>query len=64
MRRVVLLHSAIGDSRLWQAQTDALRGRFEVVAPDLPGWGEERMPGKLRASKTDGRRLSVLELRS
>jgi 3-oxoadipate enol-lactonase len=44
MRRVVLVHPAIGDSRLWQSQVHALRRRFEVVAPDLPGWGEEPMP--------------------
>src|SRR6476619_2838949 len=33
--RVVLLHSALGDSRLW---------RRHVVAPDLPGWGETPLP--------------------
>ena len=44
MTRVVLLHSALGDSRLWRAQVEALEGRFEVVAPDLPGYGEEPFP--------------------
>jgi pimeloyl-ACP methyl ester carboxylesterase len=42
--RVVLLHSALGDSRLWRTQVEALEGRFEVVAPDLPGYGEEPFP--------------------
>jgi 3-oxoadipate enol-lactonase len=43
--RVVLLHSALGDSRLWGRQTQLLRGRgYDVVAPDLPGWGETPMP--------------------
>jgi 3-oxoadipate enol-lactonase len=42
--RVVLLHSALGDSRLWRHQIPALEGSFEVVAPDLPGWGETPMP--------------------
>lgn len=39
--RVILLHSGLGDSRLWQPQVEALGGRFEVVAPDLPGFGSE-----------------------
>jgi len=42
--RVVLLHSALGDSRLWRRQVDALQDRFDVVAPDLPGFGESPMP--------------------
>jgi 3-oxoadipate enol-lactonase len=44
VRRVVLLHSALGDSRLWRDQVEALSRRFEVVAPDLPGFGEEAVP--------------------
>ena len=42
--RVVLLHSALGDSRLWCRQVEALRDEHEVVTPDLPGWGTEPMP--------------------
>lgn len=42
--RVVLLHSALGDSRLWRHQIPALEESFEVIAPDLPGWGETPMP--------------------
>jgi pimeloyl-ACP methyl ester carboxylesterase len=42
--KVVLLHSALGDSRLWRRQVEALAGRFEVVAPDLPGFGESPLP--------------------
>jgi pimeloyl-ACP methyl ester carboxylesterase len=37
--KVVLLHSALGDARLWRHQVEALSERFEVVAPDLPGFG-------------------------
>lgn len=44
MDRVVLLHSSIGDSRLWQPQVEALSSRYEVVAPDLPGFGAEPNP--------------------
>ena len=39
-----MLHSAIGDSRQWSRQLPALSGDFDVVAPDLPGFGSEPMP--------------------
>jgi pimeloyl-ACP methyl ester carboxylesterase len=43
--RVVLLHSALGDSRLWRRQVEALTAAgHEVVTPDLPGWGTEPLP--------------------
>ena len=45
-RRVVLVHSALGDSRLWSRQIAALRGEFDVVTPDLPGFGAEPMPAE------------------
>jgi 3-oxoadipate enol-lactonase len=44
-RRVVLLHAALGDGRLWRRQVAALEGRFEVVAPDLPGFGSAPIAG-------------------
>jgi 3-oxoadipate enol-lactonase len=44
--RVVLLHSALGDSRLWKRQVAALEREHHVIAPDLPGWGENPMPTK------------------
>ena len=44
MKKVVFVHSALGDSRLWRHQVDALRPTFEVVAPDLPGWGKTPLP--------------------
>lgn len=43
--RVVLIHSAIADSRMWNRQVALLRGRgYDVVAPDLPGFGSEPLP--------------------
>jgi 3-oxoadipate enol-lactonase len=42
--KVVLVHSALGDSRLWRRQVAALGEAHEVVAPDLPGWGETPLP--------------------
>ena len=40
------MHSALGDSRLWRRQVEALAPELEVVAPDLPGWGETPMPSE------------------
>jgi 3-oxoadipate enol-lactonase len=43
--RVVLIHSAVADSRMWERQERELRDRgFDVVAPDLPGFGSEPLP--------------------
>jgi len=43
--KVVLLHSALGDSRLWKRQVGPLLSAgHEVVAPDLPGWGATPLP--------------------
>lgn len=42
--KVVLLHSALGDSRLWRRQVEALSLEHDVVTPDLPGWGESPLP--------------------
>jgi pimeloyl-ACP methyl ester carboxylesterase len=44
--RVILLHSALGDSRLWKRQVPALEREHHVLAPDLPGWGENPMPAE------------------
>jgi pimeloyl-ACP methyl ester carboxylesterase len=43
--RVVLIHSAIADSRMWNRQAERLRERgYDVIAPDLPGFGNEPLP--------------------
>jgi 3-oxoadipate enol-lactonase len=42
--RIVFLHSALGDGRLWHRQVELLRDRYDVLAPDLPGFGEEPVP--------------------
>jgi len=44
LARVILLHSALGDSRLWKRQVPALEREHHVIAPDLPGWGDNPMP--------------------
>src|SRR5436309_4569916 len=46
-QRIVLIHSAVADSRMWEGQERTLRARgFDVVAPDLPGFGSEPLPSE------------------
>ena len=42
--KVVLVHSALGDSRLWKRQVAALGAEHELVTPDLPGWAKTPLP--------------------
>lgn len=41
---VVLLHSTVADSRMWQPQIAVLSERHRAVAPDLRGFGATPMP--------------------
>lgn len=49
MSDVLLLHAALGDSRSWAPQVEALRAAgHRAIAPDLPGFGSEPLrPGRL-----------------
>jgi pimeloyl-ACP methyl ester carboxylesterase len=43
--RVVLIHAAVGDSRMWDRQAQLLRARgCDVVTPDLRGFGAAPLP--------------------
>ena len=46
---VLLLHAGIADRRMWAPQVEALEAAgHAVVAPDLPGYGDEPLrPGRL-----------------
>ena len=41
---VLLLHAAVGDSRIWDPQFEALAGEFTVIRCDLPGFGRSPLP--------------------
>jgi 3-oxoadipate enol-lactonase len=47
--KVLLLHAALGDSRSWAPQVEALRtAGHDPIAPDLPGYGDEPLrPGRI-----------------
>lgn len=40
---VLALHAAASSGEQWQGLTDYLRGRYKVIAPDLPGYGRARL---------------------
>lgn len=43
---LVLLHGYTGSKENWYRVATALRGRYRIIIPDLPGWGEsERRDG-------------------
>lgn len=39
---LVLVHGYLGGSAMWAGQIARLAPRFDVIAPDLPGFGESR----------------------
>src|SRR5262245_62932806 len=39
---VVLVHGFPLDSRMWEAQIEALSDRYRVIAPDLRGFGQSK----------------------
>lgn len=52
MTPVVFVHGFMGGSQQWQGQRDAFGPRFDVIAPDLPGYGENAhldAPGSIPA---------------
>ncbi len=43
---IVMLHGYTGSKENWYRVARALKGRYHIVMPDLPGWGQsERKPG-------------------
>ncbi|MEA2498810.1 MAG: hypothetical protein QOH26_1215, partial [Actinomycetota bacterium] len=41
---VLLLHAFPLDSRMWEPQVEALGGKYQVIAPDLKGFGSSDAP--------------------
>ena len=40
----VMLHAGVADSRMWQPQMDAFAKGFDVVRPDMRGFGDSELP--------------------
>jgi 3-oxoadipate enol-lactonase len=41
---VLMLHAGIADSRMWQPQADELAEHFDVIRPDMRGFGDSELP--------------------
>jgi pimeloyl-ACP methyl ester carboxylesterase len=41
---VVFLHAGVADSRMWEPQAAGLAAHFDVIAPDMRGYGESELP--------------------
>jgi 3-oxoadipate enol-lactonase len=41
---VILLHAGVADSRMWGAQVEALARQFDVITPDMRGFGGSDLP--------------------
>jgi abhydrolase domain-containing protein 6 len=55
---LVLVHGFTGSKENWLPLMRLLKGRYRVIAPDLPGWGEsERQPHGDYGFAAQGRRL-------
>lgn len=43
---VVFLHAGVADSRMWEPQTAGLSKHFDVITPDMRGYGKSELPAK------------------
>lgn len=41
---VVFLHAGVADSRMWEPQAAGLGTHFDVIAPDMRGYGKSELP--------------------
>jgi pimeloyl-ACP methyl ester carboxylesterase len=41
---VLMLHAGVADSRMWQPQVDEFARHFDVVRPDVRGFGDSELP--------------------
>jgi len=41
---VLFIHAGIADSRMWEPQAAAFAERFDMVRPDLRGFGDTELP--------------------
>jgi pimeloyl-ACP methyl ester carboxylesterase len=57
---VVLLHGYTQTSRMWRPLIEKLKGKFTVIAPDLPGIGDSDIPKSGSDMKTAAIRIHAL----
>jgi 3-oxoadipate enol-lactonase len=50
---LLLIHAGIADSRMWEPQVAAFSTSFDVVRPDLRGFGESELPPRPYSMRQD-----------
>ena len=40
----IFIHAGVADSRMWEPQAAGLAGHFDVITPDMRGFGESELP--------------------
>jgi 3-oxoadipate enol-lactonase len=43
---VVFIHAGVADSRMWEPQATELGNHFDVITPDMRGFGESELPAQ------------------
>ncbi|MFC6733442.1 alpha/beta fold hydrolase [Haladaptatus sp. DYSN1] len=62
---LVFVHAGIADSRMWHPQFDAFADQYRVVAYDLRGFGDSKLPPEPYAHYRDlGQLLDALDIES
>src|SRR5260370_36641713 len=41
---ILMFHAGIADSRMWQPQADEFAKQFDVIRPDMRGFGDSELP--------------------
>src|SRR5207237_9638792 len=41
---VIFLHAGVADSRMWEPQLEAFAKHFDVITPDMRGFGKSELP--------------------
>jgi pimeloyl-ACP methyl ester carboxylesterase len=50
---VLLMHAAIADSRMWAPQAEAFANQFDMIRPDMRGFGDTELPPAPYSSRAD-----------
>jgi len=50
---VVFIHAGVADSRMWEPQAAGLGTHFDVITPDMRGYGESELPATSWSPTTD-----------
>src|SRR2546428_12306782 len=50
---ILTLHAGVADSRMWQPQVDDFAKHFDVIRPDMRGFGDSELPAGSWAPRGD-----------